>query len=182
VPPPQCPECGRFLKRAVVDALTDDPTACPRCGTGLVAAMFADAADDATAPAPTGPGAEAAEERSVRPPDLGRADPATTRILEVTGGGPGSVRPPDLPPVTVRDEPRDVLEGWDVGADPAELERWRHDRPPFPTDTVIVAGAGVAGALLGALVADRRARGAVLGGLAGVVGAAVCRQVWRLEP
>jgi hypothetical protein len=82
----------------------------------------------------------------------------------------------------VRDEPRDVLEGWDVDADPAELERWRHDRPPFPADTVIVAGAGVAGALLGAVVADRRARGAVLGGLAGVVGAAVLRQVWRLEP
>jgi hypothetical protein len=180
VPPPQCPECGRFLKRAVVDALTDDPTACPRCGTGLVAAMFADLTDDATAAETAG--AEASGERSVRPPDLGRADAATTRVLEVTGGGPGSVRPPDLPPVTVRDEPRDVLEGWDVGADPAELERWRHDRPPFPTDTAIVAGAGVAGALLGAVVADRRARGALLGGLAGVVGAAVFRQVWRLEP
>jgi hypothetical protein len=180
VPPPQCPECGRFLKRDVVDALTDDPTACPRCGTGLVAAMFAGSTADA-APG-TEPTPEAGDERSVRPPDLGRADPATTRVLEVTGDGPGSVRPPDLPPVAVRDEPRDVLEGWDVGVDPAELERWRHDRPPFPADTVIVAGAGVVGALLGAVVADRRARGAVVGGLAGLVGAAVLRQVWRLEP
>jgi hypothetical protein len=181
VPPPQCPECGRFLKRTVVDGLTDEPTACPRCGTGLVAAMF-DAPADGSVPDPSRPAPTATDERSVRPPDLGRADPATTRVLEVTGRGPGSVRPPDLPPVTVRDEPRDVLEGWDVGVDPAELDRWRHDRPPFPTDTAIVAGAGVAGALIGAFAADRRARGALLGGLAGVVGAALVRQVWRLEP
>jgi hypothetical protein len=177
VPPPQCPECGRFLKRTAVEALTAEPTPCPRCGTGLVAAMFDEAAG--AGPEVT---AGADEEHSVRPPDLGRADAASTsRVLDVAGDR-GSVRPPDLPPVTVRDEPRDVLEGWDRGAAPGELERWRDDRPPFPTDAAIVAGAGVVGALIGAYGSDRRARGAILGGLVGIVGAGLARQVWRLDP
>jgi hypothetical protein len=191
VPPPKCPECGRFLKRSLVESLTAAPTPCPRCETGLVASMFP-------------------EERSVRPPDLGpRTPPAATSPVGAeagptttagppsgaatssplgpaaaprTGSDRGSVRPPDLVPVMVRDEPRDVLAGWDAGVTPAELDRWRDDRPPFPTDGVIVAGAGVVGALLGALVPDRRGRNAVIGGVAGVLGAAMIRQVWRLEP
>jgi hypothetical protein len=192
VPPPKCPECGRFLKRTLVESLTADPTPCPRCETGLVASMFPD-------------------DRSVRPPDLGPTGtpPAATSAVGVeavqapstgaTAGpaptsrpGPsavsrpgadrGSVRPPDLVPVMVRDEPRDVLAGWDAGVSPGELDRWRDDRPPFPTDTVIVAGAGVAGALVGALVPDRRGRNAAIGGLVGLLGAAMIRQVWRLDP
>jgi hypothetical protein len=189
---PKCPECGRFLRRTLVESLTADPTPCPRCETGLVAEMFP-------------------EDRSVRPPDLGPAgrsgaspSPVGAATEQAPSAGPpagraparppepreatrsasdrGSVRPPDLVPVMVRDEPRDVLAGWDVGLPAADLDRRRDDRPPFPTDTVIVAGAGVAGALVGALVPDRRGRNAAIGGLAGLLGAAVVRQVWRLEP
>jgi hypothetical protein len=163
VPPPQCPECGRFLKRSYVAQLSADPTSCPRCGTGLVTSMFP-------------------EDRSVRPPDLGPADATAVPAVPAAPAADGSVRPPDLVPVTVRDEARDVLAGWDVGADRAELGVWRADRPPFPTDAVIVAGAGVAGVLLGALVPPRRGRNAALGGASGVLVAAVSRQVWRLEP
>jgi hypothetical protein len=165
VPPPQCPECGQFLRRTVVVSLTADPSPCPRCEAGLVAAMFP-------------------EEASVRPPDLGPAGtvptaaPASPSSLETRG----SVRPPDLVPVMVRDEPRDVISGWDVGADPAELERWRVDRPPFPQDAAIVLGAGVMGGLLGALVPERRGRNLALGAAVGAFGAAAVRQVWRLEP
>jgi hypothetical protein len=182
VPPTKCPECGRFLKGSLVASLTADPVPCPRCETGLVAAMFP-------------------EEASVRPPDLGSvtADPAAGTHTPPPPGTPvppappspsaasiaaerGSVRPPDLVPVMVRDEPRDALAGWDVGAGAAELDRWRDDRPPFPTDAAVLAGAGVLGALVGALAAPRRGRNAVIGGGAGVLGAAVLRQVWRLDP
>jgi hypothetical protein len=82
----------------------------------------------------------------------------------------------------VRDEPRDVLAGWDDGVDAAELERWREDRPPFPTDAAVVLGAAPAGRCSGPWSAPVAARNAALGGLAGAVGAAVARQLWRLEP
>jgi hypothetical protein len=183
VPPPQCPECGRFLKQSYVDQLSADPTSCPRCGTGLVASMFPE--DRSVRPPDLGPAdatavpAAPAADRSVRPPDLG---PADATAVPAAPAADGSVRPPDLVPVTVRDEARDVLAGWDVGADRAEVGSWRADRPPFPTDAAIVAGAGVAGALVGALVPPRRGRNAALGGAAGVLAAAVGRQVWRLEP
>jgi hypothetical protein len=163
VPPPQCPECGRFLRHTTVASLTAEPTPCPRCETGLVAAMFPDVT-------------------SVRPPDLGTADATAAPPSPVSLDTRGSVRPPDLVPVMVRDEPRDVLAGWDVGADPAELERWRDDRAPFPQDAAIVLGAGVVGGLLGALVAERRGRNVALGAAVGAFGAAAVRQVWRLEP
>ena len=95
------------------------------------------------------------------------------------GGGTGpldgrSVRPIDLVPA--RAGLPDVLAGWDVdGAVPARLER-----PPFPMDTVVVVGAALAGALLGAAGA-RRARGrrAALAALAGAVAAGAVRRVWR---
>ncbi|MFA9432105.1 hypothetical protein [Egicoccus sp. AB-alg2] len=91
-----------------------------------------------------------------------------------------SVRPPDLAPESVRGQDRDVLAGWDADAGVAELTRWQTDRRPFPTDTVIVAGAGLAGALVGATRA-RRGRGAARGLVAGVVAAAVARRIWRLQ-
>jgi hypothetical protein len=95
--------------------------------------------------------------------------------------GQGSVRPPDLAPESVRDRDADVLAGWDRGADAEEIASWRRDRRPFPTDTVVVLGAAASGVLLG-LLADRghRTRGALLGGLGGLVGAGVGRRVWRL--
>lgn len=88
-----------------------------------------------------------------------------------------SVRPPDLRPDRVRDAAGEVLAGWDEGAAPAAVV----DRPPFPVDAVVLAGAGLAGAILGTLVGERGCRGAVLGAAGGVFGAAVARTVWRLE-
>jgi hypothetical protein len=178
VPPPRCPECGRFLKSTMVELLTSTPTPCPRCGTGLVATMFPEhhtvEGDDGAA-------------ASVRPPDLHAstrpsAPPAGAPAVVDDVRGDGSIRPPDLVPVMVRDEPRDVLAGWDEGLDASDPDRWREDRAPFPTDAVVVLGAGAVGALLGALVGPRRARNAALGGVGGVVVAAVARQLWRLEP
>jgi hypothetical protein len=179
VPSPKCPECGRFLKQSMVASLTDQPTPCPRCETGLVATMFPDV-EPLVVAEPVG----ATTERSVRPPDLGPAGPGAV-VVDPTDAPPngarGSVRPPDLPPVAVRDEPRDVLAGWDAGMDPVRHARLE-DRAPFPTDAAIVGGAGLVGAVIGAVAADRHLRGATLGGVAGVAAAAVVRQVWRLEP
>jgi hypothetical protein len=179
VPSPKCPECGRFLKQSMVASLTDDPTPCPRCETGLVAAMFPD-----VVPLVVVEPAGASTEHSVRPPDLGPDDPVAVVVGSADAppnGDRGSVRPPDLPPVAVRDEPRDVLAGWDAGMDPVGGARL-HDRAPFPTDAAIVGGAGLVGALIGAMASDRHLRGATLGGVAGVAAAAVVRQVWRLDP
>lgn len=93
-----------------------------------------------------------------------------------------SVRPPDLSPDTVRD---DVLAGWDVGVGPADQARWREDHRPFPTDTVVVAGAAVGGLVLGAAVGatldDRPGQGAAVGTVLGALAAAVGRRIWRLE-
>lgn len=145
MPPKQCPECGRFLKKDLVASLTSDPTPCPRCATGLTAQMFGVEPEEALDP----PAAE--------------AEP--------------SVRPPDLRPEGVRDTPGEVLAGWDRGAAPTAVV----DRAPFPLDAVVLAGAGLAGAILGTLFGERGCRGAVLGAAGGVFGAAVARAVWRLE-
>lgn len=40
MPPAQCPECGRFLSKAFVSALTDEPSPCPGCQTPLMGADF----------------------------------------------------------------------------------------------------------------------------------------------
>lgn len=152
MPPQQCPECGRFLKRDFVASLSADPTPCPRCETGLVAAMFGGQEPEPAADAPA----------------AGTAGPA---------GGEPSVRPPDLQPTQVRDEPSGVLEGWDRGAGPHEVV----DRAPLPMDAVVLAGAGLVGAVLGSTLGERGCRGAVLGAAGGVLGAAVARRVWRLE-
>lgn len=91
-----------------------------------------------------------------------------------------SVRPPDLAPDEVRTAD-DVLAGWDTDVDAADLARWQVDRPPFPTDLVVVAGAKVLGAAIGAAVDRRRGRGLVLGAVAGLTVAVVARRIWRLE-
>jgi len=93
------------------------------------------------------------------------------------------VRPPDLEPDMVRDRSLDVLAGWDVGVGEAEVASWRRDRRPVPVDTLVVVGAAVTGLLAGLLlVPEHRARGASLGALTGLVGAATVRRVWRLRP
>lgn len=147
MPPQQCPECGRFLKKDFVAALGAEPTPCPRCETGLTAALFG------AAPA---------------------AEPAAARTA---AGDDASVRPPDLQPTDVRDAPAGVLEGWDRGTGPPAVV----DRAPLPIDAIVLAGAGLVGAVLGSMLGERGCRGAVLGAAGGVLGAAVARRVWRLE-
>jgi len=165
VPPKQCPECGRFLKNAFIDALDGIGTPCPRCDGTLTAAMFAGSFG--------GSG--------------GAAGPATrSEPLLVPAGGSGdevSVRPPDLEPEAVRDRSPDVLAGWDVGVGEAEVAAWRQDRRPVPVDTLVVVGAGVAGVVAGLLLLpEHRLRGASFGALSGFAGAATVRRVWRLRP
>lgn len=85
-----------------------------------------------------------------------------------------SVRPGDLGPAA--DDGVDVLAGWDLeGAVPVRLER-----PPFPLDTVVVAGSALAGAVLGAGGRrGSRGRRVALGALLGAVAAGAARRVWR---
>jgi hypothetical protein len=175
VPPKQCPECGRFLKNAFIQALGDRGTACPRCDRTLTAAMFEDEVltGGRTIPVPAGGSSD----------DPGDGGPlGGSEAPEVHEPDEVSVRPPDLEPDAVRDRTLDVLAGWDVGVSEAEVAAWRQDRRPFPTDTVSLIGAGATGLLLGLLlVPQHRVRGASLGALAGVVGSAVARQVWLLR-
>jgi hypothetical protein len=172
VPPKQCPECGRFLKNAFIQALGDRGTVCPRCDSTLMAAMFEDEVltGRRTIPVPAGGSSD-------DPGDGGPFEGSEAgEVPEV------SVRPPDLEPDAVRDRTLDVLAGWDVGVGEAEVAAWRQDRRPFPTDTVSLIGAGATGLLLGLLlVPQHRVRGASLGTLAGVVGSAIVRQVWLLR-
>lgn len=168
MPPKQCPECGRFLKNAFVDALANGPVACPRCEATLDASRFAGGAPGRI-PVPAGGSGD-------DEPDPARAGEPAPRPDEV------SVRPPDLAPDTVRDGTDDVLAEWDHGASAAEIASWRADRRPFPLDTVVVIGGGVAGLIAGLIGGrDHRVRDAALGAIAGVGGAAVVRRVWRLQ-
>lgn len=165
MPPAQCPECGRFLAKAFVLSLATEPTDCPKCGLRLSATHFPDTLGQAAAPdAPVEEPAGAAGLRDASPlePD------------------PASVRPPDLDPGAVRlgdDGQPDPLAGWDRG-DGAGLDVRAARRPP--PDGAIVAGAGAAGAIIGALLARRWGIGVVVGFAAGVAAAATSRQVWRL--
>jgi hypothetical protein len=136
---------------------------CPQCDASL---SGHDAPASGTCPA-CDPPVDGRDAASVRPPDL-----------EAVGEGDDSVRPPDLVPDSVRDG---VLDGWDVGVGPDELARWSEDRRPFPTDTVVVAGGAAAGAAVGLLIGERPSRDVALGALAGGLGAATLRRVWRLE-
>lgn len=166
MPPAQCPECGRFLAKGFVQNLATEASDCPKCGTRLSAAQFPDELGQAAAPdGPVEEPAAAAELRDDTTPDPDDL----------------SVRPPDLDPGDVRaSADGDPLQGWDPpDADVVELDRFRAGRRP-PPDGAIVAGAGVAGALVGALVADRRVRGATLGLVVGLAAAATARQVWTL--
>lgn len=168
MPPAQCPECGRFLAKAFVQNLATEPAACPKCGFRLSPANFPDQLGQAAAP-----------DAQVEEP----AAAAALRGAATPAPDPSSVRPPDLDPGEVRtgeDGRRDPLEGWDrVGADIVQLDRFRTGRRP-PPDGAIVAGAGVAGAVIGAVATHRRRTGAAVGFVAGVAAAAVARQVWRL--
>lgn len=176
VPPMQCPSCGRFLKNDLVASLEDAPAPCPRCGELLH--------PDAFVPDGAG-GRDEVAEREVAEAEHEVAE-AEVEVAGHEDVEERSVRPPDLAPEAVRDAPRDVLVGWDVDADAAEIASWRRDRRPFPADTVVVLGAGAVGAVAGALVDGHRrestvsGRGAVLGLVLGLLGGAGVRRIWRL--
>lgn len=160
MPPTQCPQCGRFLARSFILGLATEAQDCPKCGTRLSSAHFPQELGQAAAPeAPAEEPARAAELREDAPPDP----------------GPDTVRPPDLDPdaVGASTAAPDPLADWDRTA-PSHLVQ---DPPP---DGAILAGSGLAGLLLGAVLARRRGRGALLGALLGLVAAAIARQVWRL--
>ncbi len=168
MPPAQCPECGRFLAKAFVQNLATEPADCPKCGLRLSSAHFPEVLGQAASP--EGPSEEPAGAAELR--DDTTPDPDDL-----------SVRPPDLDPGQVRttdDGGRDPLQGWDPpDADVVALDQFRAGRQP-PPDAAILAGAGLAGAVAGALVADRRGTGVAVGLAIGVAAGAVARQVWRL--
>lgn len=145
MPPPQCPECGRFLATAFVESIRRTPAPCPRCGTELSLDDEVVEGDEA---------AEAVEEPAAAPP---ADDPGSAAEPE------DSVRPPD------RDEGTDPLAGWDQGGTSVAASVGTDDGDP----AVLVAGAAVGG-LLGLLLGGRghRGLGTVLGA---VLGALVAR-------
>lgn len=192
MPSQRCPDCGRFLSRGFVASLAERSAPCPRCGAALDGTRLT-----TEAPAPTAPTAaagtpepepvpvpEPADALATAPDDGAEVEPdepgdRSTEHAAVVGPDDASVRPPDLAPDTVRD---DVLADWDVGVGPADMARWREDHRPFPTDTVVVAGAAAGGLVLGAVLDDRTGRGAAVGTVAGAIAGAAARRIWRLEP
>ena len=157
--PAKCPECGHFLRNDFVRDLATRPAPCPRCGTVLTPDRFpADVMAEIDAARPS-------------PQDEVAADAPSAPVVPIVPGDPmivASVRPPDLPPASVR--ATDPLDGWDeamVGP---------------PTDgglraalldgglvrIAAVAGAGLAGGVAGrALAKEHRGLGALAGGLVG---------------
>lgn len=157
MPPHQCPECGRFLKNAVVADLARAPAPCPACEVELTPAMFG---LQPAMPSPTGPA-------TVPPP--------TPQPVAAASPPSPSIRPPDLQPEAVRDRD-DPLAGWDAGIAAPEVV----DQRPFPTDLVVVVAGAVAGAVTGTLAAERRGRAGALGAVAGALAAGAVRRIWAL--
>lgn len=176
--PAQCPECGRFLSKGLVASLAVESVSCPKCGTLLSASQF-DLDPHGADARPDGPDEEPAGAAALR-----QDQPAVPAVDASSGGDASeatSVRPPDLDPSSVRGSSEDVLAGWDQsGGDVVDLSdrRGGSDAPP---DAAVVAGAGVAGALLGMVVASRRGRGGVIGLLLGLLAGAAARRVWVLD-
>jgi len=150
MPPSQCPQCGRFLSRDFVLGLATEAAPCPKCELLLSPAQFPDVLG-------------AAAEPDAPAPDASDEEPA----------GAAEVRS------EVAGTDRDPLDGWDEpGGQVVDLERFRQEAPP--ADAVILAGTGLFGAVVGALVSQRRGRGALVGLLVGLGAAATARQVWKL--
>lgn len=184
--PTQCPECGRFLSNPLIESLLEDDAPCPKCETVLSASMFYEFVSD---PDEIEEPVDVDEPRLDDSPVESAIDAGDPAALDYAAGTAqavpptGSVRPPDLAPAAdVHHADDDVLEGWDAGGEVVDLAGWRRDGVDVPTDAIVLASGGVAGAVLGAVTSrDRRGIGAALGLLAGVAGAAISRQVWRLD-
>jgi hypothetical protein len=184
--PAQCPECARFLSKDFVAGLAVEPANCPKCGRELTVAEFPEVFGPAEDLQEVDEPAGAAVLRDTEPGDLGPGEaPGEPPVEESAPAGAPSVRPPDLDPTDVRvadDGGPDPLAGWDESAASVlDLEAYRDRGIAPPPDGVIVAGAGLFGALLGLLLARRRGRGALFGALLGLIAGGAARQVWRLE-
>ena len=185
MPPQQCPECGRFLKNALVEGLADAPAPCPKCGIELTAERFGVVDAEGPPAVPAGLTDPEVTDPEVVDAAAASSDDAPLEAVAVAaapapttnGATPvaPSIRPPDLAPEAVRDRD-DPLAGWDLGVPLPEVR----DRRPFPTDTVLVAAGAVGGAVAGSLTVDRRGRGATIGALAGVGAVALIRRIWLL--
>jgi len=169
VPPQQCPTCSRFLKNALVASLAHTSAPCPGCGQTLTAADFSSGSESST-------GQSDAGTLAAHPASDTTQEAATTRL----GDDVAEARAESLEDDAFDDvvAPMDVLEGWDLDGDSA---KWLDDRPPFPSDTVIVATSAAAGAVIGAVCAGRRIRGSIAGALLGAVGAGIARKIWVLK-
>ena len=183
MPPKRCPECGRFLANEFVASLATASAPCPRCGTSL-------APDDVVG------GGTRAQRSQARTPEAAPTTSAASTPAAATSQGAGvrtaaasapspdgSVRPPDLDPTDVRRQDPDVLAGWDRGATAEEVASWRADRRPFPTDTIVVVGGAVLGAVAAGLLARRHRPAWIAAGAIGGAGAAgASRRIWELRP
>jgi hypothetical protein len=143
------------------------PSQCPQCGRFLSRDFVLGLA---TEPAPC-PKCELLLSSAQFPEVLGAA--AEPDAPDEEPAGAAEVR------AEVADADPDPLDGWDEpGGQVVDLDRFRQEAPP--ADAVILAGTGLFGAVVGALVSERRGRGALLGLLVGLGAAATARQVWKL--
>lgn len=201
MPPPQCPECGRFLATAFVEQIKHEPAPCPRCGTELSLEDEDDAgtpdtarAPDAAPPVPPPSATLPDQAVDAEPDDEGAAIPAevTTPAAatevptgEEDPGDDGAVVAPTSPAVTlpedVEPEPTTSVRPPDMTPDRDPLEGWdelgttdgRAAAHGSTDPAVLAAGAGI-GLVLGLLLGGREHRG--LGALLGAaLGAVVAR-------
>ncbi|MBW3618636.1 MAG: hypothetical protein KY461_00175 [Actinobacteria bacterium] len=151
--PQQCPECARFLSKALVSGLATAPAPCPKCGTTLGPEMFSESVRPPDAPA-------------VRPRDLPPAEVRTT---------PGD---PGRDALAGWDEDRAGASG-----DVVDLARWREQNQGLAPESValLVAGAGALGVAIGAVLSpSSRPRGAFVGAmLAAIAGVVATSRVRR---
>jgi hypothetical protein len=143
------------------------PSQCPQCGRFLSRDFVLGLA---TEPAPC-PKCELLLSPAQFPEVLGAAAAPDGPIEEPVGAA--EVR------AEVTGADAEPLEGWDdPGGQVVDLDRFRQEAPP--ADAIILAGTGLFGAVVGALVSERRGRGALIGLLVGLAAAAKARQVWKL--
>lgn len=188
MPPPQCPECGRFLATAFVEKIKAEPAPCPGCGTELSLAedeaAEADVATPEESPPVPPPAATLPEEGAAGAGDALDDDdatgPAATEAPDGeedadTGGAPAVPPPAATLPDDVEPEPETSVRPPDLEAERDPLAGW--DESPTITapdqdvdPAVLAAGAGV-GLLLGLLLGgrDHRGLGALLGAVLGAV-------------
>lgn len=161
--PAQCPACGRFLKKDLVESLAAGPAPCPRCGEELDASTF----DEAAVGDPSSSGAPPAH--AVEEVARVRAEVAG-EVVEVRADEPA-------PAATSAPDARDPLAGWDedVPTAAAGLGRRREGDLVVALAPEQAAVAAAVGAVLGALVARRRGVGALVGAILAVLGGAIAQ-------